>query len=147
VIKADPNNFYYDVKGNCLITKDSNTLVFANALSVIPADGSVKALGNRCMVAQKSLKSINIPMGVTTIGTEAFAGCSSLESVRLPSSIKTLGLCMFFGCNNLKEVVFDGTKAEWDAINKGEMGANFTVYVKGLFGAKKAIRIKSGITI
>jgi hypothetical protein len=140
---VDPNNFFYGVKGNCLIAKDTETLLFANSHSDIPTDGSVKEFGKHCMVAQAGVKSVNIPHGVTNIGTEAFAGCTSLSSVSLPAGIKKLGWGLFFGCTALKEIVFDGTKAEWDAIEKSELGKSLTVYVKGLFGAKKAVRTHS----
>ena len=51
-----------------------------------------------------SLKSVNIPNGVTVIYSGAFANCSSLESVTIPSSVTEIEHDAFKNCSSLTEI-------------------------------------------
>ena len=68
----------------------------------------------------KQLQHIELPDGVETIGPRAFTNCSALESIVLPESIKRIEKKAFINCTNLKHIYFRGSKAQWDAIAKGE---------------------------
>ncbi|MDE7227741.1 MAG: leucine-rich repeat domain-containing protein [Treponemataceae bacterium] len=57
-----------------------------------------------------------IPDGVTKIGGAAFYGCTSLASVSIPDSVTEIGDYAFGGCTSLKEIQFNGTTAQWQAI-------------------------------
>ncbi|MBD5447049.1 MAG: leucine-rich repeat domain-containing protein, partial [Treponema sp.] len=57
-----------------------------------------------------------IPDGVTTIGNDAFKGCTSLASVTIPGSMTQIDDRAFDGCTSLKEIQFNGTTAQWRAI-------------------------------
>lgn len=66
-----------------------------------------------------SLKSIAIPDNVTFIGAWAFLGCSSLESITVPQSaapsvVHIMG--EFEHCKALKQIIFNGTVSEWQAL-------------------------------
>lgn len=61
-----------------------------------------------------SLKEINIPEGVVEIGSTAFANSSSLETVRIPKSVTEISSNSFNNCTSLKNIVFGGTKSEWE---------------------------------
>ncbi len=65
-----------------------------------------------------SLTSITIPDSVTSVGSSAFSGCTSLTSITIPDSVTSIGGNAFYMCRNLKEITFNGTVAEWNAINK-----------------------------
>ena len=65
-----------------------------------------------------SLMSAIIPDSVTSIGDYAFYGCSGLTSVTIPDSVTSIGMDAFRGCGSLTSVTFEGTIAEWNAIEK-----------------------------
>jgi hypothetical protein len=76
--------------------------------------------------------SIEIPDSVTSIGVSAFAGCSSLTSVKIPDSMTSIDGWMFYNCSSLTSIHFNGTKAQWAAMEKGggwdTNTGNYTVY-------------------
>lgn len=63
---------------------------------VVIRDGAFE----RCV----SLKSFEIPAGVTEIGTDAFGGCRSLASVVIPDSVTKIGVRGFGSCTALKKI-------------------------------------------
>jgi hypothetical protein len=65
-----------------------------------------------------SLKSIVIPENVVSIEDYAFYKCSDLTSVILPRGLKTIGVSAFGRCKDLLVIEYQGTKAEWEAIEK-----------------------------
>ena len=79
-----------------------------------------------------NLTNVTIPEGVTVIDESAFRYCSSLTSVALPTSVTKISSFAFCNCTALSGVYFAGTKAEWEAISKGEYWdgntADCTVY-------------------
>ncbi len=119
-ITAEEGNPVYYAKGNCLIEKSSKALVFGCKGSVIPDDGSVSVIADGAFYIISSLTSIKIPEGITKIGDYGFYGCYNLTDVEIPRSIKSIGYWAFNNCDMLATIKFGGTKAEWDAIEKGE---------------------------
>lgn len=117
LVVADGNEKYHSA-GNCVIETEAKKLAAACKTSVIPADGSVTAIGESVFNRFSVLTDITIPDGVTTIGDYAFRDCYSLTGVTLPSSITEIGAYAFYGCDALKEITFCGTKEQWDAVNK-----------------------------
>ncbi|MDE6705726.1 MAG: leucine-rich repeat domain-containing protein [Treponemataceae bacterium] len=63
-----------------------------------------------------SLVSVTIPDGVTAIDPGAFSGCTSLVSVTIPGSVTYIGGEVFGGCTSIEEIQFNGTRAQWQAI-------------------------------
>lgn len=49
---------------------------------------------------------------------KTFSGCESLISVTLGTSVKSILPDTFKDCANLKEITYQGTKAEWEAVDK-----------------------------
>lgn len=92
----DKNPVYYD-DGNCIIETDTKTLIIGCKTSKIPSDGNVICIGEKAFSCCRNLTSIDIPNSVTNIGQNAFEKCHRLTSIN-----------------------FQGTKAEWDAIEKDE---------------------------
>ena len=141
-IEVDAGNPTYRSENNCLIEKETKTLVLGCETSVIPSDGSVARIGDQAFSGCSGLTSVTIPDSVTEIGEYAFSGCIGLTSITIPAGVTRIGDYAFFcteltsitipagvtsigdsafsSCFGLREIVFAGTKAEWDAIKKGD---------------------------
>lgn len=65
-----------------------------------------------------SLTTVTFGSNVKTIGDRAFASCL-LTSIKIPAGVTTIGVAAFANCQSLTEITFDGTVAQWNAINKG----------------------------
>ncbi len=88
-------------------------------VSIVIPD-TVIGIGYQAFYRCSHLTSITIPDSVTSIGMRAFESCSMLENITLPNSITSIGDYAFKDCYNLKTITFDGTQAQWDAIEKSE---------------------------
>ncbi len=80
-IYADTENGVYNSIGNCLIERNTNTLVLGCKTSVIPS--SVTTIGVRAFEGCNAMTSITIPDTITTIKPNAFLNCTSLKEVRI----------------------------------------------------------------
>ena len=96
-ITVEKGNSYYHSAGNCLIETATKTLISGTHKSIIPADGSVTAIGYEAFASLDFLSAITIPNSVTKIGERAFANNWSLETF-----------------------IFKGTEEEWNAVVKGD---------------------------
>lgn len=153
-ITVSGGNIKYHSNGNCLIETDAKILLAGCKNSVIPMDGSVTSIGSFAFRESSNLANITIPNSVISIGTGAFFGCSGLTSVTIPDSVITIGdgafyeckgltsvsipdsvtsigMSAFEYCSNLKEIKFNGTKEQWENINKGSdwnrVTGNYTI--------------------
>ena len=95
-ITVDENNPYYHSVDGCLIETETKTLFAGCKNSVIPSDGSV------------------------TVINGAFDGCSGLVSIVIPKEIVRIERSSFSGCTALEEIMYLGTCAEWEAIEKAD---------------------------
>jgi len=107
-IKVDVKNAKYHSAGNCLIETATKTLVLGCKKSIIPTDGSV-----------------------TCIGYAAFESCTGLTSIAIPDCITDIEEWAFGGCTELTNITFQGTKAQWNQISKGDFWdfkiSNYTI--------------------
>ncbi len=87
--------------------------------SLILSD-SVKAIG---MSAFETCSELNRAVlgGVIEIGRYAFLDCTALEEVYLPATLRKIDDYAFFHCYRLKSVIFAGSMADWNAVEKGKM--------------------------
>ena len=111
-ITVSPENQYYTVKGNCLISIEGKVLIVGFADSVIPDDGSVEVIGAVAFYNKPGLTSVVIPDGIVSIESGAFASNDELISVSLPASINHLS-SVFHGNDALTEFTFAGTVEQW----------------------------------
>ena len=76
-----------------------------------------------------SLLCVDVPSGVSHIGDRAFCHCEVLERITLPATLEKIDGTPFGSCPSLKNIVFKGTKAQWDAIKKGERSIPASIIV------------------
>ena len=109
--------------GICFEDGSANPLNYARNLHlngelvtnlVIP-DG-VTSIGMYALSGCAGLTSITIPDSVTSIGEQAFSGCTGLTSITIPDSVTSIGRYAFYGCTGLTSIKFQGTTAQWYAI-------------------------------
>lgn len=65
-----------------------------------------------------NLESVRIDSGCSKIGDYAFKECTNLYKIVIPTSVKSIGKEVFKGCNELECIFYDGTKEEWNSIDK-----------------------------
>ena len=79
-----------------------------------------------------SLMSVTSPDSVISIGNDAFLNCTSLASVTIPDSVTSIGGWAFCECYDLTSIVYQGTKAQWNAISKedywNDNTGDYTIY-------------------
>ena len=97
-----------------------------SSLTSITIPSSVTSIRQGAFQDCSSLTSINLPDGVTSIGRYAFNGCSSLTSITIPDSVKFIGNSAFYNCRLLTDITYEGTKAQWESIEKGYSWNNNT---------------------
>ena len=81
---------------------------------------NVTSIGEYAFESCTSLLQLVIPEGVTSIGAEAFLNCTNLMSVAIPVSMASIGAGAFKSCSALETVYYDGTEADWNAMDIGE---------------------------
>jgi len=88
-------------------------------ITSVTIPSTVITIGKGAFEDCNSLESITVPEGVTSIDDGAFAG-SGLTSVTIPSTVTDMGSDLFNHCAELISIVYNGTKEQWDAIEKDD---------------------------
>lgn len=88
------------------------------ALSDLTLSGGVKSYYRNCLEGG-DFQIVRISEGTTCIDG-LFSGFASLETVYLPASLAEIGEDTFKNCINLKNIIYSGTKAEWNRIEIAE---------------------------
>lgn len=116
------------------ITADGNVRILAydgsEADVVVPATlggRDVTEIGNSArpvFAANAAIRSITFPDTLKEMsGLPLFYGCENLETITIPVSVTGMHFhsvadCFIFNCPNLKTIIFKGTRAQWEAIEK-----------------------------
>lgn len=98
------------------------------SLETIVIPDSVTKINAWVFTGCTALKNVTLPNNLTTLGSNAFKDCTSLKSLTLPHSITKFGNTVFDNCPNLV-ITYDGTKADWDNIEKGKNAVPSSVTV------------------
>lgn len=64
------------------------------------------------------IENLFLTNGVISIDKSAFMGCWGLKNVHIFNSIASIKKHAFYDCKNLTNIIFQGTKAQWEAIEK-----------------------------
>lgn len=104
-LTIDGEGKYLTSSGNCIIDKESKTLIAGINTSVIPDDGSIEAIGDHAFRSMDEFTMTSIPAGVKSIGDNAFLSCSALVSVELNPELESLGENAFAHCS-LSSITF-----------------------------------------
>lgn len=116
------------------ITTDGNVRILAyegsEADVVVPATlggRNVTEIGNSTrgvFDTNAAIRSITFPDTLKEMsGLPLFHGCENLETITIPASVTEMNFhsvadCFIFNCPNLKTIIFKGTRAQWEAIEK-----------------------------
>lgn len=119
------------------ITTDGNVRILAydgsEADVVVPATlggRDVTEIGNSARPvfdANAAIRSITFPDTLKEMsGLPLFYGCENLETITIPASVTEMNFhsvanCFIFNCPNLKTIIFKGTRAQWEAIEKEDV--------------------------
>lgn len=87
-------------------------------LTGIVVPDSVTNLGECAFAGCTNLASIQLSANITAILSDTFTSCTSLTSIVLPAKLTYIGYRAFSDCTNLSELVFAGSVAKWNAIEK-----------------------------
>ena len=87
-------------------------------LKSITIPDSVKKIDNCAFLECTGLTSVIIGDGVKSIGSQAFESCTRLKSFTIGNSVKSIGVQAFLGCDRLRNITFNGTIAQWKAIDQ-----------------------------
>ena len=90
-----------------------------NGLQTIELPAGLEEIGEKAFDHCGKLTSIEIPESLTVIPHGAFDACWALETVKLPGTLTKIDAYAFSSCGNLKDVWFDGSAADWAAIEIG----------------------------
>lgn len=101
--------------------KTIGRFVFGNCgnLTQMTIPEGVTSIGENAFYQCENITDLTIPSTVTSIGESAFAGCSGLTALTIPTAVTSIGEGAF-ACYYLTDVYYEGTRAQWNAI---EMGA------------------------
>ena len=99
-IAVAEGNKKYHSKDNCIIETESKRLTVGCKNSVIPADGSVTAIGEYAF-GGSGLTEIVIPDSITEIGSCAFHYCINLTDIVIPDSVTIVWGEVFKFCSSL----------------------------------------------
>lgn len=103
-LRADGNSYYSSLNGN-LYNGDQTKLI-----QYVEDD-----------------TTFTIPNSVTTIGEWAFYNYNnSLTTITIPETVTKIESSAFYKCSQLKEVIYGGTKAQWDKITISDSNTPLT---------------------
>lgn len=111
--------FHFNVLGDVAEVGEYALSDCPRLVSVVLAD-EVKKIGKSAFEACPRLTRAILGGGIEEIGEYAFLNNESLEEVILPATLKKIGEYAFANCAVLKDICFAGTRAEWNAVEKGE---------------------------
>lgn len=103
---------------NSVTSIGSSAFSGCNGLTSVTIPDSVTSIGEDAFYCCEELISVTIGSGVTSIGETVFRSCTGLTSIIIPDSVTNIGRYAFWDCAGLTSITYNGTKAQWNAIDK-----------------------------
>ncbi|MDE6773642.1 MAG: leucine-rich repeat domain-containing protein, partial [Treponemataceae bacterium] len=91
------------------------------AVAHVTLPDSVAVIEDYAFYGCTNLADVKLPESVAMIGWYAFRGCGKLTSVTIPASVETIENYAFNGCSSLDTVTYQGTLAQWCALNGSDL--------------------------
>lgn len=99
------------------VTSIGGSAFWGSAIQNLVIPASVTEIGKYACRDCAALKSVTI--NGTVIGEYMFVGCTKLSTFNIGSKLKKIGSNVFNYCSALRTITYDGTLAQWQAIEKG----------------------------
>ena len=117
----DPENQYYKVEGNLILTNDGKEVVtfLKQATSQVIPTG-VEIIQHHAFMNFNSATEIILPNTLMTIEDNAFTWCSGITTIDIPNSVKNIADNAFLSCEYLEKINIDNIK---NSISNSPWGA------------------------
>lgn len=99
------------------VTSIGGSAFWGSAIGSLVIPESVSEIGKYACRDCATLK--NVTINGTIIGEYMFVSCTKLSTFNIGSKLKKIGSNVFNYCSALKTITYDGTLAQWQAIEKG----------------------------
>ena len=109
---------------NSVISIGNNAFFDCSNLKNISIPNSVVKIDEEAFLACSNLEKVEIPDGIKVIKDSAFAACENLITIIIPQSVKEIGNFAFDCDYNLSNVLFKGSKSQWNSIDFGDGNTN-----------------------
>lgn len=103
---------------------------------------TVKTMGIPSFMYSKNLKSVTLPKSIKWIEQNNFAYCTNLETIVIPKSVTVVSSESFYKCNKLKVVFYEGSKKQWNKLDKSTE-TNLLKATVAYNGAKSAVALNT----
>ncbi len=80
---------------------------------------SLLRIGKRAFDGCLSLRVVRLPQALKIIEEGAFYRCENLTEIRINAALSSIEKFAFADCEKLTNIIFEGSIAEWQAIEKG----------------------------
>ena len=153
------NGIYYTLnnsKSTATVTKPNNLSEYTGDI-VIPS--SVTSGGKNYSVIEiessafknTTITSISLPSSIKKINQYAFRDCTSLNTINMYGGTLSITNDAFEGCTGLARVYYNGTMAEWCAIDFGGDEATpmcyaTDLYINNTLVSRNTLSIPEGVT-
>jgi len=105
---------------------DSYAFENCTGLTNVTLGSGITSIGGYMFKGCRSLTDVVVPNSITSINEYAFSGCTGLTSVTISNSTTNISNCAFYYCTALKDVYYNSTKEQWEAITIGSYNSNLT---------------------
>lgn len=102
---------------NSVISIGDSAFNCCSNLKNISIPNSVVNIGEGAFSSCFNLEKVEIPDGIKIIKDYTFASCEKLNTIIIPQSVKKIGYLAFDSDRNLSNVLFKGSKSQWNSID------------------------------
>lgn len=119
LVNSDPELTSFTVKEGTRVIYHS-AFAGQDKLTSLTLGANLAFIGNDAFNGCSGLTEIVIPANVVTIGSNAFRSCNTVTKITIGSKVASIGKEAFRNCSKAESITFEGTRAEWEAVEKAE---------------------------